>query len=155
MKKIITGILLIILDQIIKIKVISIIDSSIIVIPHILKISYISNEGAAFGILSNKIVLIVINILIITIIAILLIKKKQQLLDIQKWGMILVISGGTGNLIDRILRGFVIDYIDITELFDYPVFNLADILIVIGVIMIMIGLIMDTLKRQERSNGNI
>ena len=155
MKRIITIIILIILDQIIKINIANTMNASITLIPHCLKITYLSNDGAAFGILSSQILLIMINIIIITIITILLIRKDKELLKIQKMGMTLVISGGIGNLIDRLIRGYVIDYIDITELFDYPIFNFADILIVVGAIMIIVGLLMDTLKRQEMSNENI
>ena len=154
-KRIITIIILIILDQIIKINIANTMNASITLIPHCLKITYLANDGAAFGILSSQILLIMINIIIITIITILLIRKDKELLKIQKMGMTLVISGGIGNLIDRLIRGYVIDYIDITELFDYPIFNFADILIVVGAIMIIVGLLMDTLKRQEMSNENI
>ena len=155
MRRIITIIILIIFDQIIKINIANTINSSITLIPHCLKITYLSNEGAAFGILSSQILLIMINIIIITIITIVLIKKDKELLKVQKMGMTLVISGGIGNLIDRLIRGYVIDYIDITELFDYPIFNFADVLIVVGAIMILVGLLIDTLKRQEMSNENI
>ena len=49
----------------------------------------------------------------------------------------MVISGGVSNLIDRLVRGNVVDYIDINEIISYPVFNIADICIVIGVMLII------------------
>ena len=62
----------------------------------------------------------------------------------------LILAGGITNLIDRLFRGFVIDYIDINNLFEYPIFNLADICIVIGVIVIMITVIIKTVQSQEK-----
>ena len=49
----------------------------------------------------------------------------------------MVISGGLSNLIDRIFRGHVVDYIDINQIFNYPVFNIADICVVIGAILLI------------------
>ena len=48
----------------------------------------------------------------------------------------LIIAGGTGNLIDRAMYGFVVDYIDINELFSYPMFNFADCCVVIGAVLL-------------------
>jgi signal peptidase II len=49
-----------------------------------------------------------------------------------------VLAGGIGNLLDRVFRGFVIDYIDITLLFPSPIFNLADIYIVCGWLILVL-----------------
>ena len=69
--------------------------------------------------------------------------------------MSLILAGGFANLIDRIVRGYVIDYIDITKLFNYPVFNFADICIVIGVILVFIIIIINTIKSQESINEKV
>ena len=53
----------------------------------------------------------------------------------------MVISGGVSNLIDRLVRGNVVDYIDINAIISYPVFNIADVFIVLGV-MLIIGYIL-------------
>ena len=63
--------------------------------------------------------------------------------------MILILAGGIGNLIDRIFRGYVIDFIDI-NLFNFPNFNIADMSIVIGVIIIFI-MIINSIK-EAKSN---
>lgn len=55
--------------------------------------------------------------------------------------LIMVISGGVSNLIDRLVRGNVVDYIDINAIISYPVFNIADVFIVLGV-MLIIGYIL-------------
>ena len=61
----------------------------------------------------------------------------------------MILGGGISNLIDRLFRGFVIDYLDINYLFKYPIFNLADICIVIGVFLIIMSLFFN---KQERGN---
>ena len=66
--------------------------------------------------------------------------------------MSLVLAGGIGNLIDRIFRGYVIDYFDITQLFNYPVFNFADICIVLGVVILFVTILINTVKSQESIN---
>lgn len=63
----------------------------------------------------------------------------------------MIISGGLSNLIDRLSRGYVVDYIDINQIFNYPVFNIADICVVIGVILLIGYIIVQTIKRQENA----
>ena len=63
----------------------------------------------------------------------------------------MIISGGTSNLIDRLFRGHVVDYIDINQIFNYPVFNIADMCIVIGVILLVGYIIIKTIKKQENT----
>ena len=77
------------------------------------------------------------------------IKKKNETSNLQNISIILIVSGGIGNLIDRIIRGFVIDYIDINQLIKYPMFNFADICIVIGCIMLAISIIFERGKNEE------
>ncbi len=64
--------------------------------------------------------------------------------------MCLIIAGGLGNLIDRIFRGYVIDYIDINPLFKYPVFNIADVCVTIGCAIIVIQLIINVIKERKK-----
>lgn len=69
--------------------------------------------------------------------------------------MSLIIAGGIGNLIDRIFRGYVIDFIDINPVFKYPVFNIADICVVVGCIIIAIDLIViNTIKSTKIGEVN-
>ena len=81
-----------------------------------------------------------------------MVSKKYDFDDKAKLGLSLILAGGIGNVIDRIFRGYVIDYIDISKLFNYPVFNFADICIVVGVILIMLIIIINTIKSQESIN---
>lgn len=62
----------------------------------------------------------------------------------------MIIGGGISNLIDRVFRGSVIDYIDINYWLKYPVFNIADVFIVAGVIIVISYLIIKVVKEQEK-----
>ena len=122
-RSVISGIGIISFDQLIKHLIIN---KEIILIPNFLKFSYTENKGGAFGI-GNKYVITCLCIFII--IGIIICLKKYKIKNTSP--LILIISGGIGNTIDRIFRGFVIDYVDIV-FWKFPCFNLADILIVFG-----------------------
>ena len=131
--------ILTIIDQIIKYLVVSNISigSKKIIIDNFLKFMYIRNTGAAFGILSGNIIfLIFITVLLIFYIVNEMKKNINNNLSLLSFSLIL--SGALGNLIDRVVRGYVVDYISFT-LFnrEMSVFNLADTYITIGVVLLI------------------
>ena len=134
--------LLILIDFISKYLVISLISNkTIIIIINFLKFLYVKNTGAAFGIMSGNIIILVIVTLILLFY---IIKEVKNNVD-NKWILIsylLILSGAIGNLIDRIFRGYVVDFISFT-LFDkeMAVFNIADSYITIGVFLLIILLL--------------
>lgn len=144
-------IIAILLDQLIKIIIKSkIFNSSIILIPHVLNLTYVQNTGAAFGIGNNSTSMFVaVNVVIIGLITYFIFSKKEELSKLILIALHLVLAGGIGNLIDRIVRGFVIDYIDISPLIKYPVFNLADIFVVVGCLIVVISLVKDTVIKKK------
>lgn len=157
-KNILMIITLIVIEQIIKVAVVNTIGNSgetITLIPRLLSLTYLENIGAAFGVFYTRVFLIGVDLIIILVIAKLLLNKKYELEKNSKLGLSLILAGGAGNLIDRIFRGYVIDYIDITEILNFPIFNFADICIVIGVIIVFIVIIINTLKSQENINERI
>lgn len=105
---------------------------------EILNLTYLENSGAVFGSFSGmRFMLIGVTAVMIVVCSFMLIKnyKKSKFFS---WSLALVISGGIGNLIDRIFRdGRVVDYFDV-KLFNFAIFNFADCCVVIGVIMLMI-----------------
>ena len=145
---IIIVLLLVIIDQTIKINVYKkIYKSSVSVIDGCINLTYVENTGGAFGIGSNKtIFFIIVTVIIIGILIKVLLLKKDDIGINLIIAFSLIISGALGNLIDRFTRGFVIDYIDINPLFKYPMFNFADICIVIGIIL----LTFDLIKNREK-----
>ena len=143
---------LILIDQIIKVLVLKFLApiGTVTLVEGILSLTYLENTGAAFGIWNNRWMLVGVNILIILTIAKLLLSKKYEFTKPIKFAYALILAGGMTNLMDRIFRGFVIDYIDINELFYYPVFNFADICIVLGIVIVMITILIKTLQKQEQ-----
>ncbi len=108
------------------------------VIPNFFHITYTKNYGAAFSILQGKRYwFIVITVIVLVLLIYYLYKEKPQ--KWEKVAIILIIAGACGNLIDRIINGYVIDFLDF-NLFGYafPVFNLADCYITIGALMLII-----------------
>ena len=155
MKKILPiSLLLIVIDQIVKILVISklALQQSITIINNFFNITYVRNTGAAWSILSgNVLLLIMISVLALVTIYYYLIKDKDlNKIDIVSYSML--IGGIIGNLIDRIVHGYVIDYLDF-KIFNYnfPIFNIADTLIVISIIIIGISLIVGEYREQNRN----
>ncbi len=155
MKKILPiSLLLVVIDQIVKILVINkmALQQSIIVINNFFNITYVKNTGAAWSILSgNVLLLIMISIIALGVIYYCLIKGKElKKIDIVSYSML--IGGIIGNLIDRVVHGYVIDYLDF-KIFNYnfPIFNIADTLIVISIIIIGISLIVGEYREQNRN----
>lgn len=116
------------------------VNESIKVIDKFFYLTYVKNTGAAWSIFSGKqtFLVIVTSIVIIGLIAYLYKKKEYKKIEIIGYGLLL--SGALGNLIDRILYGYVIDYLDIYIFnYNYPVFNIADCCIVIGIVLLFIS----------------
>jgi len=64
----------------------------------------------------------------------------------------LIIAGGLGNLCDRIRYGFVVDFIDINELFSYPMFNVADCFVVVGAVLMVIAVLFEEKLKGNKTN---
>ena len=109
------------------------VEGDITVIEGFFKLSYLENRGAAFGILQNKqIFLIIITSIIILgmLYYVFILKPKSRLLN---WSLYLIIAGAVGNLIDRNFLGFVVDFLEFHyKSYYFPTFNLADTFVVIG-----------------------
>ena len=102
----------------------------------IFSVKYLKNYGAAFNIFDgNRIFLSSISILS-SLILIYLIFVKERLNPLDRYGLSLVLAGSLGNGIDRMIKGYVIDFINL-NLFDFPIFNIADIAINIGCIILI------------------
>lgn len=124
----------------------------IVVIPNLFKLTYVENRGAAFGILQDKTVLlsIVSGLLLLLITAALLVGKFKP--DFLLWTVAVGLAGGVGNLIDRAMRGFVVDYLDFSALFGFPVFNFADCCVVVATILILIYIIRTDAKSAKNAH---
>jgi len=102
----------------------------------IFSINYVRNYGAAFNIFEgNRLFLSSISI-ISSVILIYFIFFRGRLNLFDRYGLSLILAGSLGNGIDRIIKGYVIDFINL-KLFDFPIFNIADISINIGCIILI------------------
>ena len=100
------------------------------------RLDYVKNYGAAFNILSgNRLFLSIISIIFSLILIYLIIRKKSSN-KIDYYSYSFILGGTIGNGIDRILNGYVIDFINL-NIINFPVFNIADISINVGFILIL------------------
>lgn len=128
-------------------------NQSIDMIPSFFRITYVRNEGAAWSLFSgNQIFLIIMSFLALYVIYTYFIKNKI-LNKLELWSYGLLLGGIFGNLIDRVIKGYVTDFLDFT-IFNYhfPVFNIADICIVIGVFLTIVSLWKGEKDGNDRSN---
>lgn len=134
----ILSVIIIVADQVIKYFVVENLQGidKVPFIGSLLTLTYVENRGAAFGMMQNMSWLFaIITVLMIALFFYIIIKKKIT----SKFFIactVLIVGGGVGNLIDRIFRGFVVDYLQLS-FFPY-VCNLADYCITVGAVMLII-----------------
>ncbi len=122
----------------------------------IIEIQYIHNPGGAWGILSGYTwVLLVLTVIVMAVLIALLIKlgKNSRLLF---WAVCFIISGGIGNIIDRVFRdGKVIDFLHFEFFPTFPTFNVADIAVCVGAGLLILYFIIDTVNdiKAKKQNG--
>lgn len=123
------------------------------IIKDIFDFSYLENSGAAFGIFQNKIfILSIVTIIIIILIIYFLFKKKSES-KMLRAGLSMIICGALGNLYDRINYKYVVDFIFVhyKNTYTFPIFNVADIFVTIGTLIIAIYIIRDGSSGEKRS----
>lgn len=123
-------------------------------IEGVLEISYTKNRGGAFGVgQDNTFTFIITNIVVLGIIVRFLYIQRDMMDNITKSMLLIILGGGLGNLIDRIFRGFVIDFIRIFPKTNFPNFNIADICITMGWFILMLIFINYTYKEIKASKS--
>lgn len=122
---------------------------SIPIIEGFLSITSHRNRGAAFGILQGQMWLFFI-ITILVVVGIVYYLQKQVKYPGTGVAFGLILGGAIGNFIDRLVKGEVVDFIDVYIVnYDFPIFNVADSALVIGVILLMLF----TLKEEQMKKG--
>lgn len=149
MTYIIIGIIVWLIDIITKISAVKVLMPmrSVDIIKNILSFTYVENRGIAFGMFAGKRVLfIIISVIVLAAVVFVVVKTpKQSRSTFLKLGSALVISGAVGNLTDRIIKGFVVDFIEV-KFIDFPVFNIADIAVCVGAAMLIIHFLFFDIK---------
>ena len=100
------------------------------------KLDFVKNYGAAFNIFSGSRIFLSLISIIFSILLIYLLLKKKNLNAIDQYSYSFILGGTIGNGIDRIFKGYVIDFINL-NIINFPVFNIADISINIGFIFLV------------------
>ncbi len=119
-------------------------------IPEVFHFTYIQNTGAAFGMLKDhRWVFLIISTVAMIVLSVMLWKYRNgsRLMCV---ALSFIIGGGIGNMIDRCLLGYVIDFFDFT-LIDFAIFNVADSFVCIGVGLFILEMILEMI--QEAKNG--
>ena len=107
-------------------------------VPGIMKLTYVQNTGAAFSLLQGmQWLLVVIFVLLTALLVFEYFKKPMPFTKFERFCIAAVYGGGLGNMIDRVFLGYVVDMFQ-TEFINFPVFNVADIFITCGCILLMI-----------------
>ena len=152
----ISVVLLVILDQLTKIGIVEYFSNpnkgNIILWPGVLELTYVENRGAAFGMMQGKVGLFVI-ITAVVLIMILWYWRHIPQGKIGIWmkiALVLVMSGAIGNFIDRVFLNYVRDMIYFSFI-DFPVFNVADICVVVGVALLFPILLFGNIDEKEKN----
>ena len=145
--------IVIIIDQIIKFVISNkmSLEQEIEVIPKFFSLYYVKNTGAAFSILQNQRVLLIIVSLVFLYFIDRFIEREKDLNKLSIISLGFIIGGIIGNLIDRLIQDGVIDYL----LFQFgkyifPIFNIADSFIIVGIVLLIIGIIKEEKEHKLR-----
>lgn len=150
---------LIIVDQLSKYAAIKYLkhQKPIVIIENFLQFNYVENRGAAFGILQGRrILFLIITIAIVLVIGFYLVKYYNQMTPLTRISFAMLVGGAIGNLIDRARFGYVVDFISVklVNRYDFPVFNIADICVVISTIFIVYLVLFDKLDIGDYNGFN-
>ncbi len=135
----ILAVLLVALDQLTKALVRANIPlgQSIPFLPHIMDLTYVQNTGAAFSLLREHTWLLTLLSAALVVVVALLVARRIIAGPLGRFAAMLVMAGGVGNLIDRVIFGYVTDMFQ-TTFMDFAIFNVADCCVTIGVVLLFL-----------------
>lgn len=109
----------------------------------VFELRYVENDGVAWGMFGGEafrwVLVAVTGVLMVGLLTLLMMRKYRRGL-FSSVALILIVAGGVGNLIDRIVNGYVVDFLYF-RLIDFPVFNVADCFVVVGALMLIVYLL--------------
>ncbi len=127
-------------------------NSTITVIPGVFDLTYIINRGAAWGVLADKQMLLnVFTVIVIAALVFYAVRKHKSIGRLELVSIAMIIGGGIGNLIGRIIDGYVVDFIHLRFVDFFNIFNIADIGITVGCLLLVISVLFSGRKdRKEK-----
>jgi signal peptidase II len=119
----------------------------------VINLTYLENDGAVFGSFSGqRVMLIAVSVIMVLVLGYFLIKHRHDS-KLLETSLTLIIGGGIGNAIDRIFRGGrVVDFIEV-KLFNFAIFNFADMCVVVGTLLLLLYVILSEVKEVKQSKG--
>ncbi len=119
-------------------------------IPGLVDMIFVKNDGGAWGLLGGRTWLLLSLTIIIMLVCVALLLKVGVKNKLMFWSIVLILAGGLGNMIDRIVRGgYVVDFLHFTFWKSFPVFNVADCGIVIGAALLLLYFLFGMLKESR------
>ena len=109
---------------------------AVVVIKNVLQLNYLENDGAMLGMMGGKTTLMTVLAVVCVIVMIAVVFTGIIKDRVDYWCVLLMISGGLGNIVDRVFRGYVIDYIEVLFI-DFYIFNFADCLITVAAFVLI------------------
>ncbi|MEG2002095.1 MAG: signal peptidase II [Clostridia bacterium] len=127
--------------------------SSIVVIEGVLNLTYVRNTGAAFSILNNQMTLFyIITPIALVALGYILVKHHKDS-KLQNFALVVTIGGILGNFYDRVVYQYVRDMIEV-KFIEFPVWNVADMALCVGVGMIILALVLEMIKEYKTNKEN-
>lgn len=150
----ITAALLVVLDQTTKSVIESVLNSGLerrmTIFPGLLELSYLENSAAAFGLFGDIIWLVILLTVVVACLIVAGLFRYKQHSFFSYAASTLLLAGGVGNLVDRMTRGYVVDFIHVM-FFDY-IFNVADCCVTIGAVCLVIHCLLCAYREKKAGN---
>ena len=124
-------------------------NQTIALFPGVFDLTYVRNTGAAFGMLAGKQTLLaIVTGIMLTALTVYAISQRKKIPKLETISLALIVGGGLGNLITRLLYKYVIDFFNF---YFWPVFNVADICICVGCALLMLSVLILEPRKEKRS----
>lgn len=150
-------ILSVVLDQVSKLWAADVLKDggSIKILGNFLRLTYAENKGAAFSILQDQRIFFLITTILMLMFLGYIYFKTKNISNLSKISIAMISGGAIGNFIDRLRLGYVVDFIDVRfgNLYNFPVFNIADSIIVCGTLLMVILILFNKFETSESNES--
>ena len=127
-------------------------NQTIALFPGIFDLTYVRNTGAAFGMLSDKQTLIaIVTSVMLAALSVYAVRERKKIPKLESLALALIVGGGLGNLVTRLLYRYVIDFFNF---YFWPVFNVSDICICVGCALLILSVLVLEPKKMKKEGKN-